>query len=54
MEKPKSAFDEYEQRGGVLEEYEDLNSEKSDSKDDPLLKEMMCQQQNERALSANL
>ena len=24
--KNKSVFDEYEQRGGVLEEYEDLNS----------------------------
>lgn len=31
--KPLSAFDEYEQRGGVLEDYEDLNSDKSSEMD---------------------
>ena len=31
--KNKSAFDEYEQRGGVLEGYEDLNSSISNDQD---------------------
>lgn len=31
--KPLSVFDEYEQRGGVLEDYEDLNSDKSSEMD---------------------
>ena len=41
IRKPKSptVFDEYEQRGGVLEEYEDLNSAKSD-KEDEILSQM--------------
>ena len=41
FKKPKSPtlFDEYEQRGGVLEEYEDLNSAKSD-KEDEILSQM--------------
>ena len=41
FKKPKSptVFDEYEQRGGVLEEYEDLNSAKS-GKEDEILSQM--------------
>ena len=30
---PPTVFDEYEQRGGVLEEYEDLNSDAASSED---------------------
>ena len=41
--KNKSAFDEYEQRGGVLEEYEDLNSI-SDDEADPVLGELFADQ----------
>ena len=34
--KPKSAFDEYEGRGGVLEDYEDLDPRKSQEHDQVL------------------
>ena len=35
--KNKSVFDEYEQRGDVLEGYEDLNSSRTDDSNDPVL-----------------
>ena len=31
--KPLTVFEEYERRGGVLEDYEDLNSDRSGSND---------------------
>lgn len=34
--KNKSVFDEYEERGGVLEGYEDLNSSQNEEKDQVL------------------
>ena len=37
--KSPTVFDEYEQRGGVLEEYEDLNSARS-GKEDEILSQM--------------
>ena len=40
--KKKSVFDEYEQRGGVLEGYEDLNAESQDDDDDHVLREIVA------------
>ncbi len=42
-----SAFDEYEQRGGVLEGYEDLNSESDDN--DRVLSQMVEEQSDSRS-----
>ena len=47
-----SVFDEYEQRGGVLEGYEDLNSDKS-SEDDHVLSQMVADQHSGRSHSHN-
>ena len=50
--KNKSVFDEYEQRGGVLEGYEDLNSSRSNYEEDHVLSQMQdaqlgrCHSQN--------
>jgi len=41
--KSKSVFEEYEERGGVLEDYEDLNKSKS-SEQDQVLKQMIAAQ----------
>lgn len=41
QKKNKSVFDEYEQRGGVLEGYEDLNSSRSKDDEDQILSQML-------------
>jgi len=55
MKKPKmkTAFDEYEQRGGVLEGYEDLNDESEDGfgRDDHVLSQLYANQSDSNSIS---
>ena len=47
--KNKSVFDEYEQRGGVLEGYEDLNAASSEEEEDQILSQIRGDMQSDNS-----